>query len=98
MLERIKQLESIALQLEPSAKQRESLIESVINYSEDFINRIYEIPAFVSSIDKGKGILDSPITENGIDIDSIIKLIEHNVDRPGLNPASGGHLRRPATR
>ena len=92
MLERIKQLESIALQLEPSAKQRESLIKSVINYSEDFLNRIYEIPAFVSSIDKGKGILDSPITENGIDIDSIIKLIEHNVDRPGLNPASGGHL------
>ena len=92
MLQRIKQLEKIALQLEPPAKQRESLIESVISYTEDFLNRIYKIPAFIPSIDNGKGLLDSPITEKGIDINSVIKLIEQHVDKPGLNPASGGHL------
>ena len=37
-------------------------------------------------------MLDSPITENGIGIDEAIELIRENVDTPGLNPASGGHL------
>lgn len=92
MIEKIKQLEKIALSLEPSSEQRASLLESVVRYSEDFLNRIYEIPAFIETEDKGKAILDSPISENGIDIDSLINLIKNNVDRPGLNPASGGHL------
>jgi len=92
MIEQIKRLEKIALQLEPSSEQRALLIDEVLKYSEDFLNRIYDIPAFIPTDDKGKAILDSPITENGTDIDSLIKLIQHNIDRPGLNPASGGHL------
>ncbi|MDI6767719.1 MAG: aminotransferase class V-fold PLP-dependent enzyme [Bacteroidota bacterium] len=92
MLKRIKHLEKIALGLEPTSEHRADLLESVVKYSEDFLDRIYELPAFVTTSDKGKGLLDSPISENGIDINSIIKLIEQNVDRPGLNPASGGHL------
>lgn len=92
MIERIKYLEQIALQLEPSSEVRAALLDKVVSYADDFINHIYEIPAFISTDDKGKGILDSPISENGIDVNSIIQLIQKNVDRPGLNPASGGHL------
>ena len=92
MIEKIKHLERIALQLEPSSEQRALLMDEVLKYSEDFLNRIYQIPAYVSTEDKGKDILLSPIVEQGADISSLIKLIEHNVDRPGLNPASGGHL------
>ncbi len=92
MIERIKYFEKIAFQLEPSSEQRALLMDEVLRYSEDFLNRIYQIPAYVSTEDKGKDILLSPIVEQGADISSLIKLIEHNVDRPGLNPASGGHL------
>jgi glutamate/tyrosine decarboxylase-like PLP-dependent enzyme len=92
MIEKIKHFEKIALQLEPSSEQRASLMDEVLRYSEDFLNRIYQIPAYVSTEDKGKDILLSPIVEHGAEISSLIKLIEHNVDRPGLNPASGGHL------
>jgi aromatic-L-amino-acid decarboxylase len=92
MIERIKHFEKIALQLEPSSEQRALLMGEVIKYSEDFLNHIYQIPAYVSTEDKGKDILLSHIVEHGTDMSSLIKLIEHNVDRPGLNPASGGHL------
>ncbi|MBI5475322.1 MAG: aminotransferase class I/II-fold pyridoxal phosphate-dependent enzyme [Ignavibacteriales bacterium] len=92
IIDRIEYLEKIALQLEPSAENRAALLNQIVKYSEDFINRIYEIPAFVNSTDKGKGILDYPISEVGSDITQLINLIKHNIDRPGLNPASGGHL------
>ena len=40
----------------------------------------------------GIGLLNAPIAETGIDIKAAIDLIRENVDTPGLNPASGGHL------
>ncbi|MBA4312804.1 MAG: amino acid decarboxylase [Chlorobiaceae bacterium] len=92
MIERIKFLQNIALQLEPSSETRAALLEKIVRYADEFIENIYTIPAYVSTEDKGRGILDSPITENGAEIDSLIDLIQHNIDRPGLNPASGGHL------
>lgn len=92
MIERIKFLQNIALQLEPSSETRAALLEKIVRYADEFIENIYDIPAYVSTEDKGRGILDSPITENGAEIDSLIDLIQHNIDRPGLNPASGGHL------
>ncbi|MBI1807328.1 MAG: aminotransferase class V-fold PLP-dependent enzyme [Ignavibacteria bacterium] len=92
MLEKIKQLETASRLLEPSPEQRASLRDPVIRYSENFLNRIYEIPAYVTTEDKGKGIFDSPISDEPLDINAVIRLVEYNIDRPGLNPASGGHL------
>jgi len=92
MLERIKHLESIARKLEPQAAEREALRKEVVEYTEGFLNTIYDIPAYLVTDDKGKGIYDSPITEEPIDIEAALQLVRHNVDRPGLNPASGGHL------
>lgn len=92
MLEKIKALEKIALQLEPAALERKAMREAVVNYSEAFLDKIKSLKAYETTTDKGKQILDAPIQEQGIDIDQILNLIGHNVDRPGLNPASGGHL------
>ena len=66
--------------------------EHVVAYSETFLNNIESIKTFNVSTDKGSGLLDSPIAEHGIDIDEAVSLIRENVDTPGLNPASGGHL------
>ncbi|MBS4028847.1 MAG: aminotransferase class I/II-fold pyridoxal phosphate-dependent enzyme [Ignavibacteriales bacterium] len=93
MIDKLKQLEQIARQhLEPTSEQRKFLTNKVLNYSENFLDNIYELPAYVMEEKKGVGIYDSPIAESGIDIDSAIKLFKENVDTPGLNPASGGHL------
>jgi aromatic-L-amino-acid decarboxylase len=92
MIDRIQGLEKIARQLEPDHLQREALLDGVIRYADDFLDHIYQIPVYVQTEDEGAGLLDSPISEQGTDIESVLSLIKHNVDRPGLNPASGGHL------
>lgn len=66
--------------------------ERVVEYTEDFLSRIDDIKAYNVSADKGAGLLDSPIGESGIGVDEAIALLRENVDTPGLNPASGGHL------
>jgi aromatic-L-amino-acid decarboxylase len=92
MIDRIQQLEKIARQLEPNLAQRTDWLEKVIRYGNDFIDHIYEIPAYVTTEDEGIALLDSPISEKGTDIERLLASLKHNVDRPGLNPASGGHL------
>jgi aromatic-L-amino-acid/L-tryptophan decarboxylase len=92
MRERLLELEAAARRLEPDAVERSAVRQRVIDYSEAFLDNIESIKAYVTSEDKGIKLLDSPITESGIDIDEAISLIRENVDTPGLNPASGGHL------
>lgn len=92
MIKRIKELEKISRLLEPSARERKEVRKKVISYSEKFLNEIEKIKAYNVTFAKGIDLLESPITEKPINIDKAIKLIEKNVDYPGLNPASGGHL------
>jgi hypothetical protein len=92
MRNKLLQLENLSRCLEPGIDERESTRKKVIEYSEDFLENIEALNAFNISDDKGIGLLESPITEDGIGIDEALKLIRENVDTPGLNPASGGHL------
>ena len=90
--EQILEIEKLSRMLEPSPDQRRHALKKAVDYSEDFLNNIDTIKAFQVSDEKGRGLFYSPITEQGIDIDQAISLIAENVDKPGLNPASGGHL------
>lgn len=92
MIEEIKRLEELASPLEPDATRRREIRDKVIDYTEDFLSNIRELKAFVQTEDKGTGIFNSPIVNEPIDIDKALKLLKENVDVPGLNPASGGHL------
>ena len=92
MLDRIKELESIALRLEPADPERDRMNAQVVNYADEFIKHIYDLPAYVVSEDKGIGLYDAPISEEPTDLPNLLDLLKFNVDRPGLNPASGGHL------
>lgn len=92
MIEEIKKLEQVSRLLEPNEKNRGILTKEVIEYSNHFLNNIESINAFNEAGDKGIGLLESPFTEEGGNIDEAIGLIKDHVDYPGLNPASGGHL------
>jgi aromatic-L-amino-acid/L-tryptophan decarboxylase len=92
MIKRIKELEKLALQLEPGKAQRKSVRRKVIGYTEDFLENIDELKAFVVSKHKGAKIRKSPVSEKPISTEAALSLIADNVDTPGLNPASGGHL------
>src|SRR5258706_11489397 len=84
VLDRIKQLEPVARRLEPLADERNALRTNVLRHSEEFLNSIYDVPAYVVTDDKGKGIYDSPISEEPLEIQAALQIIKHNVDRPGL--------------
>jgi glutamate/tyrosine decarboxylase-like PLP-dependent enzyme len=92
LTDRIRSLEHAATLLEPGHAERAAMTAPVMSYADAFLNRIHHLPAFVETDDKGVGLYESPIGEGPSDIAPLLKLIEHNVDRPGLNPASGGHL------
>src|ERR1035437_8756453 len=85
-------IEEISRQLEPAAEEREKIRKSVIQYTESFLNTVNSLPAYVVTEENGAGIRSSPIIEEEGNIEVIIDLIHKNVDTPGLNPASGGHL------
>ncbi len=92
MRDRLLELERSSRLLEPDADEREVARSGVLAYSEDFLDNVEALNAYNISDDKGIGLLDSPISETGIGIDEAISLIRENVDTPGLNPASGGHV------
>ena len=92
MREQLLRLERESRLLEPVSGERTAVRERVVEYSERFLQDIDSLNAYNISESKGLALLDSPISETGIGIDDAISLIAENVDKPGLNPASGGHL------
>jgi aromatic-L-amino-acid/L-tryptophan decarboxylase len=92
VIDKIKILENQALALEPDAKERLLVRDKVVQYGEHFLNHINEAKAYEFTEEKGIGILDYPIGEEQGTIEKALEILGENVDRPGLNPASGGHL------
>ena len=92
-LNRIKQLQEIALLLEPDAEKRTRWLEQVIQYTDTFMNSIPDRPAYVATEDMGVGILESPISEEPIPIEQALDLLKNHVDYPGENEGtSPGYL------
>jgi len=89
---KIKEYQDNSSNLEPTPEMRAYLLGNVINYTEDFLRQIYTLPAFNESADNGRGIINYNITDQPESIEQIIDAISTHVDKPGLNPASGGHL------
>jgi glutamate/tyrosine decarboxylase-like PLP-dependent enzyme len=89
---RIAALEAEARKLEPDVKRRRELREPVEGYAEEFLEKLASLPAFVETEDKGIGIYDSPVRDEPRSIESLLDHLRRDVDRPGLNPASAGHL------
>ena len=92
MREKILDLEQQASALEPSADERKIVREQVVAYTERFIEEIEDNKVFNITKDQGIGLYESPISEEPISIEETLALFEENVEKPGLNPASGGHL------
>ncbi len=85
-------LESRARELEPGPDVRRRLEGEVFAYAEEFLEKLPRLPAFLDTDDRGIGILDTPIGEEPRPLSLLLDHLRRDVDRPGLNPASGGHL------
>jgi glutamate/tyrosine decarboxylase-like PLP-dependent enzyme len=92
LTESIVALETRARALEPGAEVRRALFHDVAAYAEEFLKKLPELPAYLDSADRGIGILETPIGEEPRPLSRLLEHLRRDVDRPGLNPASGGHL------
>jgi aromatic-L-amino-acid/L-tryptophan decarboxylase len=92
MIEKIKALEAQARLLDPEANTRAAFRQAAVAHGENFLESMDAKPAYVLTQDKGAALLNAPLQEAGIPMDEALGLVAENVDRPGLNPASGGHL------
>lgn len=88
MLHRIKELEVLARQLEPTSSQRDTLLGHVGAHAQHFLDTLPSIPTYVDHPDKGRALYESPISEEGIAIEEALGLLKANVDTLGVNPAS----------
>ncbi|WP_223808923.1 pyridoxal phosphate-dependent decarboxylase family protein [Rufibacter hautae] len=61
-------------------------------YVQNFLTQLPTLPAFVDTPEKGAGLLESPLEETPIQIEEALGLLQREVDVPGINSASGGHL------
>jgi aromatic-L-amino-acid/L-tryptophan decarboxylase len=92
LLSRLRRLERAARSLDPGSTRRKELRNAVVASSERYLRKIDTIKAYQETEDKGIGLLASPISESGLPIDAVLRLVEHDVVRPGGHPASPGHL------
>jgi glutamate/tyrosine decarboxylase-like PLP-dependent enzyme len=89
ILEDIKKYEEQSRVIEPGAERRLELLEEVNQYTEDFLKSVHARDAYIQEGPDGKGISDSTITEQGLDMDSILKLYKDNVEQQGITTVSG---------
>ncbi|MCZ6900951.1 MAG: aminotransferase class V-fold PLP-dependent enzyme, partial [Bacteroidetes bacterium] len=92
MLSKIKELEEIALQLEPEAEARQVIRDIVIDYSENFLSELAQANTYVDKESNPEAIIQSAFSEEGRDMADLVEMVRLHVDTPGINPASGGHL------
>lgn len=88
----IHRLERAARPLEPGATRRRRLRRAIMASAERFLRSIGTRKAFEETEDKGRGLLDTPISAHGIPLETAIRRFEHDVVRPGCQPGSGGHF------
>jgi glutamate/tyrosine decarboxylase-like PLP-dependent enzyme len=88
----IRKLERASRPLEPGPRERKRLRKAVNASAERFLRSLDTREAYLETSDKGAGLLASPITEDGIELEAVLELLEREVIRPGGNPASAGHL------
>ncbi|MBN1993067.1 MAG: amino acid decarboxylase [Anaerolineae bacterium] len=90
MRAKIRALQNQARPLEPDAAERANLLAGVGQYAESFLENLAQAPAYAILADGGRGLYDSPITDEPIELDTALNLLQHNVDQVGINPASPG--------
>jgi aromatic-L-amino-acid decarboxylase len=91
-IKKILTLEKTARELEPSPELRKAAREGVINYTEEFIDNIETIPAFINECESSKVLSNSYVSENPKPLNEVLGTLKKGLDISGLNPASGGHL------
>jgi aromatic-L-amino-acid decarboxylase len=91
MLNRLKQLERVAGELDPSASQRKDLTAQAVAYAESFLVSLSTLNAYEPDRG-GSKLLEQPIDEEPVDLADLLETLDTAVTADGINPASGGMM------
>lgn len=92
LVARLRRLERAGRPLEPGGSRRKALRNAVVAATERYLRKIDTAKAYEETDDKGLGLLAAPISDRGLPIETVLRLLEDEVIRPGGHPASPGHL------
>jgi glutamate/tyrosine decarboxylase-like PLP-dependent enzyme len=92
MKERMHRLVRLSRPLEPNLRQRAAWNKQVTTHAERYLESLVDGQAFRSSKTEGRGILNSPLSENPQDIEGVLKLLDKHVFGPGGKLGAPGFL------
>ena len=92
MINKIKALEKLSRLLEPEVSQREKWNSEVLDYTNNFINKLDTTNAFFHSEENSKNIYNFDIEEQATELSSLLDCTTKSIDEVGINAAFGGHL------
>nr|MBS0036866.1 aminotransferase class V-fold PLP-dependent enzyme [Saprospiraceae bacterium] len=91
LVNKIKKLQGDSQSLDPDASTRGQLLGEVVKYTDRFLSEIDESPGYIAE-DFSKNLENYKVGEKGENLEKLLALFEEYVEKPGINPASGGHL------
>lgn len=92
MIDKIKALEALSTQLEPTPEKRAEWNKKVQEYADRFIDGLPDAKGFVKPDQLNDWPTDYPIGEDPRELDELLAVLEREVDHWGVNPASGAHI------
>ena len=91
MREKLQKLERLARQLDPDSATRSRLLAAADHYANEFLERLAGDGTYRHDHGVGAGF-EAGICESPADIGELLEVLDRQVDRTGVNPASGGHV------
>jgi glutamate/tyrosine decarboxylase-like PLP-dependent enzyme len=92
ILTRLAELEPASRALEETPDERRALTERVVAFADDVLDGLATRPVFTSGAGAREELLALGVPEQPTDLETVLDLVAREVDGPGLQPASGGHL------
>jgi len=92
ILERLAQVEPASRALEEGPAERRALTARVVEFADRVLDRLAERPVWSDGPGARDELLALGVGEQPTELDQLMDLIEREIDGPGLQPASGGHL------
>jgi len=92
ILRRLAEVEAAARALEEPPAERRALTERVFEFASGLLDELAERPVWSDAAGARDELLEQGIPEEPADLERVMDLVAREVDGPGLQPASGGHL------
>lgn len=89
--QRIERVEAVARRLEPDASERAEAERAVLDYARGFLDGLPTLPGYRGGAPAG-ALHALPVRDAPYPVADVLRALASDVDGPGINPASGGHV------